>query len=134
LAVILRRVFTDSRMRHPIIGACLIWFLAMPGLAVAQSPQRPSIPPPPLLQSPPPDCVDARNSPDYVPGVDARGHAVAPADVPGTADVQISTEVYAELRSPNPQLRGAGVSANLAGLATRPLCPPKVRPQNYPKR
>jgi hypothetical protein len=124
-------------MRHPFIRACLLCLAAMPAVAAAQSYPPPLPLPPPSstpVQAPSPDCVDARNSPDYVPGVDARGRPVAPADVPGTADVQISTEVYAELRSPNPQLRGVGVSANLAGLATRPPCPVKSQPQNHPKR
>ena len=103
----------------------LFSFLAFP--AIAATAPYPPLPPPPV-QAPPPDCIDARNSPDYIPGVDARGRPVAPADLPGTTDVQISTEVYAELRSSNPQLRGVGVSANLSGLATRPPCPPKARP------
>jgi hypothetical protein len=122
-------------MRHPFIRVCLVILVALPAIATAQPFPSPSTPPPaPPVQALPPDCVDARNSPDYVPGVDARGHPVAPADVPGTTDVQISTEVYAELRSPNPQLRGVGVNANLAGLATRPLCPPKAPQLNHPKR
>jgi hypothetical protein len=106
-------------MRNPYILASLL-LSAMPLTATAQ----PFPPPSPGAQTPPPDCVDARKSPDYVPGVDTRGRAVAPADLPGTPDVQISTEVHVELRSSNPQWRGVGVNANLAGLATRPLCPP----------
>jgi len=102
--------------------AVLLSLLAAPSFA---APQPLPPPPPPPVQATPPDCVDSRDSADYVPGVDARGRAVAPPDLPGSADVQISTEFYAELRSPNPQLRGVGVSANLAGLATRPPCPPK---------
>ena len=70
-------------------------------------------------------CVDPRYSPDYVPGGTVQGRPVAPADLPGSStDIQISTEVYAELRSSNPQLRGAGVVVNLPGLQTRPPCPP----------
>jgi hypothetical protein len=58
-----------------------------------------------------------------VPGIDAYGRKVAPADLPGsTTDVQISTDVYVELRSRNPQLRGAGVVANLPGLQSLPPC------------
>jgi hypothetical protein len=109
----------------------LLFVVALPAIA-ATAPYPP--PPPPPVQAPPPDCVDPRNSPDYVPGVDARGRPVAPADLPGTADVQISTEIYAELRSPNPQLRGVDVSANLAGIATRPPCPVKNPPQSRTKR
>jgi len=61
-----------------------------------------------------------------VPGVDANGRKVVPADLPGSsADVQISTQVYAEVRSSNPQLRGAGVMVNLPGLQKPPVCPPQ---------
>jgi hypothetical protein len=82
-------------------------------------------------KAPPTDKVTAKpacasDSAEYVPGVDAYGRPVAPADLPGGADVQISTEIYAELRSKNPQLRGAGVDVNLPGLETRPPCPPQA--------
>ena len=73
---------------------------------------------------PPSDCVSAKDSADYVAGVDVKGRPVAPADLPGGAGVQIGTEIYAELRSANPKLRGAGVVANLPGLETKPPCPP----------
>src|SRR5215467_11380675 len=121
-------------MRVRTVRICLVILAAIPGVAGAQPFPPPSSLPPPPVQAPLPDCVDARNSPDYVPGVDARGRPVAPADLPGTADVQVSTEVYAELRSPNPQLRGVGVNANLSGLATRPPCAPKAPPQTHPGR
>src|SRR4029077_13900146 len=89
-----------------------------------------SLPPPP---SPPPvarpqPCVNPRDSADYVPGVDAYGRPVAPADLPGGADVQISPEDYPILKSKNPQRNGVGVAANLPGLANRPLCPPAPPP------
>jgi hypothetical protein len=82
-------------------------------------------------KAPPTDKVTAKpacasDSAEYVPGVDAYGRPVAPADLPGGADVQISTEIYAELRSKNPQLRGAGMDVNLPGLETRPPCPPQA--------
>jgi hypothetical protein len=60
--------------------------------------------------------------------VDVHGRPVAPADLPGGADVQISTEVYPILKSKNPQLNGVGVVANLPGLVNRPLCPPAAPP------
>jgi hypothetical protein len=120
-------------MRSAFIPVFLVCLATVPMIAVAQPiPFPPSYPAPPA-QSPPTDCTDARNSPDYVPGLDARGRPVAPADIPGSADVEISTEVYAELRSPNAQLRGVGVSANLAGLATRPPCAPKIPKATHPK-
>jgi hypothetical protein len=97
----------------------------------ASEPHSAPIPPPPPLQvqTVQPACVDARDSADYVPGVDAYGSSVAPADLPGsTADVEISSQVYAELRSSNPQLRGVGVVANLPGIQTRPPCPQSAPP------
>ena len=98
---------------------------AVSNLAAAAAPGSAPIPPPPPPQTQPPQpaCVDARDTADYVPGVDAFGRSVAPADLPGsTTDVQISTEVYAEMRSKNPQMRGVGVIANLPGLQKPPPC------------
>jgi len=109
-------------------------FFVSAGVADAAAPSvAPPLPPPPQIQTPPPvPCVDPRDTAEYVPGVDANGRKVAPADLPGSAtDVQISTQVYAELRSTNPQLRGAGVMANLPGLQTPPVCSPR---QAAPKR
>jgi hypothetical protein len=115
-------------MRRFVVAALI---LASTRLAAdaAQVPNPP--PPPPQTQPPQPACVDVRDSADYVPGVDAYGRKVAPADLPGsTTDVEISTQVYAELRTRNPQLRGAGVVANLPGLQKPPACtqppPPSV--------
>jgi hypothetical protein len=112
-------------MRRLIIAA----FLVSAGVADAAAPpaQLPPPPPPAQVQAPPPvPCVNARDTADYVPGVDVNGRKVAPADLPGsTTDVQISTQVYAEVRSSNPQLRGAGVVVNLPGLARPPICPPQ---------
>jgi hypothetical protein len=98
---------------------------AVSNLAAAAAPGSARIPPPPPPQTQPPQpaCVDARDTADYVPGVDAYGRSVAPADLPGsTTDVQIGTEVYAEMRSKNPQMRGVGVIANLPGLQKPPPC------------
>src|SRR5436190_2835120 len=89
------------------------------------------LPPPPaglLPAARPQPCVDPRDSPEYMPGVDAYGRPVAPADLPGGGDVQISTEVYPILKSKNPQLNGVGIVANLPGLANRPICPPAPPP------
>jgi hypothetical protein len=106
-------------MRRFFIAACLLLFADLALAAAMPSPP----PPPPQARSPEPACIDAHDSADYVPGVDAYGRKVAPADLPGsTTDVQISTEVYAEMRTANPQLRGVGVVANLPGLPTPPPC------------
>src|SRR5258706_8596533 len=100
--------------------------------ASAAAPVPPPVRPPPAVQSP---CVNPRDSADYVPGVDAYGRPVAPADLPGGADVQISTEVYPILKSTNRQLDGVGVVANLPGLANRPICPPIPPPRGaIPRR
>ena len=101
------------------------FLFAAGNLAAGAAPQSTPIPPPPPPQTQPaqPACVDARDSADYVPGVDAYGRPVAPTDLPGsTTDVQISTEVYVEMRSSNPQMRGVGVMANLPGLQKPPPC------------
>lgn len=107
-------------------------FFALSGLADAAAPEP--TPQPAQTQPQQPACIDTRNSADYVPGVDSYGRAVAPADLPGSStDVQISTQVYAELRSTNPWLRGVGVVANLPGLQTRPPCP-QSPPANSPAK
>jgi len=124
--------FEGSRMRRTTMIAA---FCLMAGMANAAVPPPMPLPPPPPPQAqlpPPVPCVDPRDTAEYVAGVDANGRQVAPADLPGSStDVQISTQVYAELRSRNPQLRGAGVMANLPGLQTPPVCPPR---QSAPKR
>ena len=118
--------FEGSRMRRITMIAA---FCLAAGIADAAAPPPAPLPPPPPLQRqlpPPVPCVDPRDTADYVPGVEANGREVALADLPGSAtDVQISTQVYAELRSTNPQLRGAGEMANLPGLQTPPICPPR---------
>jgi hypothetical protein len=124
--------FEGSLMRHTTIIAAIFLTVGIAAAAPAVAPLPP--PPPPPAQVPPPvPCVDPRDTAEYVPGVDATGRQVAPADLPGSStDVQISTQVYAELRSANPQLRGVGVVANLPGLQTPPVCPPKA--QSAPHR
>ena len=99
--------------------------------AIAAAPEPPAKPAP--EPAPPPPCVsppNPRDSAEYIPGADAYGRPVAPADLPGTPGVQIRTEVYPILKSRNPQLNGVGVVANLPSLANRPLCPPGAAPIN----
>jgi hypothetical protein len=106
-------------MRRFILAASLLLCADLAMAAAIPSPR----PPPPQSQPPQPQCVDARDSADYVPGVGAYGHPVASADLPGsTTDVQVSTEVYVEMRSRNPQMRGVGVTANLPDLQKPPPC------------
>src|SRR6266700_3135716 len=81
---------------------------AAPPIGAAPLPPLPPAGPPPATQ---PACVNSSDSAEYVPGVDAYGRPVAPADLPGGADVQISTEVYPILKSRNRQLDGVGVVA-----------------------
>jgi len=120
-----------AAMRRFFFAASL---LLLGDLALAAAVPDPASPPP-QTQPPQPACVDARDSAEYVPGVDAYGRAVAPADLPGsTADVEISSQVFAELRSRNPQLRGAGVVVNLPGIQTRPPCPASLPSAATPKR
>lgn len=117
-------------MRFNLLVAMLFVSGAM-AAGAAPAPVPPPPPPPPLAGPPPaamPACIDPRETGEYVPGVDAYGRPVAPADLPGGADVQISTEVYPILNSKNPQLNGVGVVANLPGLANRRICPPAPPP------
>ena len=123
-------------MRRMIVVAAFVFAAGAAGAAeTAVAPLPP--PPPPQAQLPPSvPCVDPRDTADYVPGADSNGRQVAPADLPGSStDVQISTQMYAELRSANPQLRGVGVVANLPGLQTPPVCPPRpAAGQTLPRR
>jgi len=73
---------------------------------------------------------DPRQSADHFPGVDVKGRPVAPADLPSGNDVQISTEVYAAVRLPDPQLRGVGVIANLPNLGSPSCAPTPLKPRN----
>jgi hypothetical protein len=124
--------FEASRMRLTLIAALFLTAGVANAAAPAIAPLPPPAPPPQTHLPPSVPCVDPRDTAEYIPGVDANGRQVAPADLPGSStDVQISTQVYAELRSTNPQLRGAGVMANLPGLRTPPVCPPR---QSAPKR
>src|SRR4051812_31297548 len=95
-------------------------FFALANLAAAAAPAPPRAPKPPspptVEPTPPPPCVDSRNSADYVPGADAQGRPVPPADLPGTAGVQIGTELFPLVNSKNPQVPTVGVDVNLPGL------------------
>ena len=64
---------------------------------------------------------------EYVPGVDVYGRPVKPADVPSDTQVVVSTEVYPEVRSNNPQLQGTGLRVRIEGLGQPPKCQPKVK-------
>lgn len=112
--------------------------LFVSGTTAAGAAPAPVPPPPPppasAATASQPACIDPRDSAEYVPGVDAYGRPVAPADLPGGPDVQISTEVYPILKSKNPQLNGVGVVANLPGLANRPICPPNPPPRGVVPR
>ena len=65
-------------------------------------------------------------------GVDVHGKPVAPADLPGGVDVEISTEVFANARTNNPQMRNVGVDVRLKGLET-PNCPVPPPPPSAQK-
>jgi len=108
-------------MRSPLVAAILLAFGA-----IAAAPEPPAKPAPPPATALP--CVSPRDSADYVPGADAYGRPVAPADLPGSSGVQVRTEVYPILKSRNPALNGVGVVANFPSLANRPVCPPAAAP------
>jgi hypothetical protein len=79
-------------------------------------------PPPRLpLEQRPIEC-DPLASPDYVPGIGVRDREVAPADLPSD-QVEIDTQVFLEMRSKNPQLRGTGVIVRIPRLGA-PICIP----------
>ena len=82
---------------------------------------------PPPEDEPPPIQCDLKASPDYVPGVDAKGRAVAPADVSTGQQVVIDTNVYVETRSRDPRLRGTGVVVNLPDLGAPGCVPLQVK-------
>ena len=91
------------------------------GAPVAPRPRPPAAPSAPTAQPAISRC-NPQASADYVPGVNVKGRPVAPADLPSSTDVQISTEVYAETHTANPNVPSVGVIVNLPGLAA-PSCP-----------
>jgi hypothetical protein len=124
-------------MRRYLSLAAIAGVLASPALgAGAASPATPGPPaqltlppddfaqpsePPPEVE-PPIEC-DLRASPDYVPGIDAKGRPVVPADVSTGRQVEIDTEVYVETRPRNRQRQRTGVIVNLPDLGA-PACVP----------
>jgi hypothetical protein len=89
--------------------------------------------PPDAPPLPPPfACRDPQASADYVPGVDAQGNPVTPADLPGTADIEVSTQILGEFLTRNRQMPRVGVDVNLKGLETLPPCPPPPVPGALP--
>jgi hypothetical protein len=99
---------------------CLLW---------AGAGQAANTPPPPPVKHPPnPPACNPQASADYVPGVDVKGRPVAPADLPGGPDVIVSTEVYPEIRSRNPQVPRTGLSVQIEGLGAPPRCVPAPAP------
>jgi hypothetical protein len=124
-------------MKGRISIAAIAGFLATPALcADANSPTPPSTPPvqlavppnfakpnePPPELEPPIEC-DLRASPDYVPGIDAKGRPVVPADVPTGRQVELDTQVYVETRPRTRQRQRTGVIVNLPDLGA-PACVP----------
>ena len=95
-------------MRHGLLAVAV----AIPTAVLAQ-------PAPPAVQG----CVDIHQSPDYVPGVDAYGHSVAPADVPSDGNLNVDTRVFAEVRTKTPQVPSVGVEVDLRALQPKPPCP-----------
>ena len=77
------------------------------------------------LHKPPhtPTICHAHPPADYVPGVDAYGRPVVPADAPSATTVVVSTEIYPEIRSNNAQLGGVGLRVHIDGLGEPPKCP-----------
>ena len=120
--------------RYLYLTAAMMWVLGVSCVLAQETvPAPPSGPPatlppdsaPPVAPPPEEQLIecDLRASPDYVPGIDANGRDVVPADVPTGRQVEIDTEELVVSRSRNPQLRGTGVIVNLPGLGA-PACVP----------
>jgi len=123
----------DDAMKRYVHVATMAWLVAgafahaaeptrTPGPAQLTLPPNstPPVEPPPGEQ---PIRCDLRASPDYVAGIDVQGRDVVPADVPSGQEVQINTELFVEMRSKTPRLRGTGVIVILPGLGA-PACVP----------
>ncbi len=111
-----------------LLAATAVIAALLCGVAVRAA--APAKPPVKAQQSLPLPC-DTKDSPSYVPGVDANGRPVTPADAPTDTHVVISTEIYPELKSTNPQLRGTGLAVRIDGLGQPPRCPPlSNKPRN----
>ena len=122
----MRRFTNIATVAALLAGACSVVHAAEPTAPSArvQPPPPPNAAPPSLRppESPPIPC-DLRASPDYVPGVDAKGRQVAPADVPSGQGVEINSEMFVEMRPQDRRLRGTGVIVSLPGLGA-PACVP----------
>lgn len=74
-------------------------------------------------------CWGATTGADYIGGADADGHFVAPADLPGTAAIQLDSEtVYADILTGH---RGetANVAVDVKGLKAGLEAPDACRPR-----
>src|SRR5512146_3045460 len=96
-------------MKYLAVTFCVVSFAA----CAQPAPSRPPAPN---------DCVDLHEAPDYVPGVDVQGRAVAPADLPSDSNLAVNTDVFAEVRTANRQLPSIGVEVDASGLNPKPPC------------
>jgi hypothetical protein len=102
-------------MLKPGIFLIPLWLAAVPALA-----QTPDAPP---AAAPAQPCTDPATSADYVPGVDAYGRTVAPADVPGTSTIDVNSTVQAQIRTHNRAVPFVGVDVALNAPAPPHACP-----------
>ncbi len=105
-----------------------IFSLAMifPASAVAGVPPR-------VTAQDPQACGVPTASADYVEGVDVKGHAVAPADVPAEGDIAVGTEIFAHVQTKNRTMGRIGVAVDLSRLKPKPCKPAaKRRPRGGP--
>jgi hypothetical protein len=103
----------------------LVWAQEAPPRVAQPDERAPSLNAPIVPEPAPLEC-DLRASPDYVPGIDARGREVVPADVPYGQRVEIGSQVFVETRPRDRRLRGAGVIVDLPDLGA-PACIPVER-------
>jgi hypothetical protein len=102
-------------MLKPGIFLVPLLLAAVPALA-----QTPDVPPQAYPAQP---CTDPATSADYVPGVDAYGRAVAPADVPGSSTIDVNSTVHAQIRTHNRAVPFVGVDVALNALTPPHACP-----------
>ena len=84
----MKAIFAGTTVFAPLLCLGLAFAAPQPAKQTAREPQ------------PPPVCAPG-SGPDYVPGIDAKGRPVAPADLPSGTNVIVSTEIYPQIRSPN---------------------------------
>ena len=71
-----------------------------------------------------PTCVDISQSPDYIPGIDATGRKVAPADLPSEGDLNVNPDLYVGVPTGSSQSPNVGVEVDAsAALAPKTPCP-----------